>query len=549
MVLHKNLLGLDLHIPKAHTHIEAEITDLNHFDPDAVHTNVDDEIHAAFPIALVALADTDSFIVEVDGGGTWEKARLQWNTIKSLLETQIGGPWLPLTAGAGEPISGDLHLEGDLHLDADQKIYGADGHVMAWYQSLDDSMNFGTNGDIVRLKGSALRPVYEQTPGVDVEIALITDIGAGGGASVLRDGTLGLTADWDAGVYRITTEDLTVNNEILANTIEVHDGTQYRAGISADGTGVKVGDSGVDMNFFGASTRPDYGGAELALRSDIGTDAPASHTHLEGDITDLGSYLEDITSEPLGDLSDVVITSVGDNEVLAYDSGGNWINQTAAEAGLAAASHSHLEADITDLDHDAVKLQGDDVYSGITPSGGDVLAWDSANNRWDAVDPLAANAIFFGSSTTGASVIGGHYVEWQETTGYRKDTGYTHATGTDPDEITLDEIGWYLITVDLGFLDSATDGFTQYTLVVEQWNGVSWADIGNRGGTESGAHTWTRGGADEPDTNFFSATNFFETVAANEKIRIRLQVSSSATTPSAGLDDEKCRIYIERKHG
>jgi hypothetical protein len=34
--------------------------------------------------------------------------------------------------------------------------------------------------------------------------------------------------------------------------------------------------------------------------------------------------------------TDVVITSVADNEVLAYDSGGNWINQTADEAGLAS---------------------------------------------------------------------------------------------------------------------------------------------------------------------------------------------------------------------
>jgi hypothetical protein len=38
----------------------------------------------------------------------------------------------------------------------------------------------------------------------------------------------------------------------------------------------------------------------------------------------------------LDEITDVVITTVADNEVLAYDStSGNWINQTAAEAGLA----------------------------------------------------------------------------------------------------------------------------------------------------------------------------------------------------------------------
>jgi len=37
----------------------------------------------------------------------------------------------------------------------------------------------------------------------------------------------------------------------------------------------------------------------------------------------------------VGDIGDVTITSVGDNEVLAYDnSSSKWINQTAAEAGL-----------------------------------------------------------------------------------------------------------------------------------------------------------------------------------------------------------------------
>jgi hypothetical protein len=55
----------------------------------------------------------------------------------------------------------------------------------------------------------------------------------------------------------------------------------------------------------------------------------------------------------LNDLADVVISGTpADNEVLAYDSGsGDWINQTAAEAGLSAPGHTHTESDVTDLDH------------------------------------------------------------------------------------------------------------------------------------------------------------------------------------------------------
>jgi len=56
---------------------------------------------------------------------------------------------------------------------------------------------------------------------------------------------------------------------------------------------------------------------------------------------------DDISSGNLGGLGDVVISTPADNEVLAYDSGGNWINQTAAEAGLAAATHYHAWSDLT----------------------------------------------------------------------------------------------------------------------------------------------------------------------------------------------------------
>jgi len=52
----------------------------------------------------------------------------------------------------------------------------------------------------------------------------------------------------------------------------------------------------------------------------------------------------------IDDLGDVVITSVADNEVLAFNNGtGQWINQTAAEAGLATASHTHTASDVTDF--------------------------------------------------------------------------------------------------------------------------------------------------------------------------------------------------------
>lgn len=67
----------------------------------------------------------------------------------------------------------------------------------------------------------------------------------------------------------------------------------------------------------------------------------------ESQISDLGAYLTDITAEPLSDLSDVTITSVAPGEILKW-SGSAWVNNTLAEAGVAAASHTHGTADIQD---------------------------------------------------------------------------------------------------------------------------------------------------------------------------------------------------------
>jgi hypothetical protein len=81
------------------------------------------------------------------------------------------------------------------------------------------------------------------------------------------------------------------------------------------------------------------------------------------------------------ELDGITITApVADNEVLAYDTGsGDWINQTAAEASLSAVGHQHVEADITDLDHDAVKIQGADVPAPLAGDDQKALVYDAAS--------------------------------------------------------------------------------------------------------------------------------------------------------------------------
>lgn len=75
----------------------------------------------------------------------------------------------------------------------------------------------------------------------------------------------------------------------------------------------------------------------------------AALTITESQISDLGSYLTDITGENLSSLADVTITSITSGELLRWN-GSAWVNNTLAEAGVAAASHTHTASEVTDFD-------------------------------------------------------------------------------------------------------------------------------------------------------------------------------------------------------
>lgn len=101
------------------------------------------------------------------------------------------------------------------------------------------------------------------------------------------------------------------------------------------------------------------------------TQHEAALTITESQISDLGTYLTDITGEALSTLADVTITSIASGEALIWN-GSAWINQTLAEAGIAAASHTHTASDIDSgtLAHERGGIEAD--ISGVAI--GDVLA-------------------------------------------------------------------------------------------------------------------------------------------------------------------------------
>jgi hypothetical protein len=141
-----------------------------------------------------------------------------------------------------------------------------------------------------------------------------------------------------------------------------------------------------------AVTRPDTSLTEEEVEDIVGgmltgnTETLITVTYQDGDGTidfvvdnDLGNYsntpgwIADITGESLSDLSDVTITSIASGEIIKWN-GSAWVNNTLAEAGIAADTHTHTESDITDLDHydstdfatDLAAADTDDLSEGAT---------------------------------------------------------------------------------------------------------------------------------------------------------------------------------------
>lgn len=136
------------------------------------------------------------------------------------------------------------------------------------------------------------------------------------------------------------------------------------------------------------------------------------------------TYIDGIASGgALGDLSDVIITSVANDEVLAYDSGSSkWINQTPTEANLLKIDGSNANATVNIGSQDFITSGtvttgplslGGEVTTNIIPSvTGRELGRIGPSKRWDlfgrnvhadTINPtttLVDLTIYAGSNTT-----------------------------------------------------------------------------------------------------------------------------------------------------
>lgn len=79
------------------------------------------------------------------------------------------------------------------------------------------------------------------------------------------------------------------------------------------------------------------------------------------------------------------VVTPDDADEFAVNQAGTSKKETRAQirSGLSATGHTHVEADITDLVHDAVSLRGGSLDETVaTPSDGNILVWRTAGSDW-----------------------------------------------------------------------------------------------------------------------------------------------------------------------
>ena len=159
-------------------------------------------------------------------------------------------------------------------------------------------------------------------------------------------------------------------------TVALVSGYTDRIVVSISGTGgLSLGGSGL-VNVTANDTLAQYLDAKIAAGNRITTTVlnPGGSEQLKIDYVDFPINLDTLTN--------VATAGLADKDVLTYDTGAStWINQTAGEANLAISGHVHIETDITDLDHDAVKLRIKNI-STAAPTDGQPHRWDSGASGW-----------------------------------------------------------------------------------------------------------------------------------------------------------------------
>jgi hypothetical protein len=181
----------------------------------------------------------------------------------------------------------------------------------------------------------------------------------------------------------------------------------------------------------------------------------------------------------LAALEDTTIDSVADGELLRYDgTTSKWINNTLAEAGIAAASHTHTSAAITDFEEAVEDLIGANVVAGtgISVSYNDTTGTTTVTNS----APDQTVAITAGTAITVTGTYPNFTVAHTDTS---TQASVDNTGATFIQDVTLDTNGHVTalgsVTVTPALIGAAPTAHTHTASQITDFNEAAQDAIGN----------------------------------------------------------------------
>lgn len=410
---------VDAHHSEVHSHLEADITDLAHYDTSDFTTDF-----AAENLASLATKAHGSLT-----GVSIDQHHAQSHNIASHSDTTATGPELDtLTDGS----------ETALHSHAGGGAHTLDSHSNVTITSI-------TNNELLQWSGTAW---INQTI-AEMGIAITGDLHS---EAHNHDG------DALGTLTSLIVDNITIDGNVISGSIGIGINAETNISLTAsDDVWVTANDisldatdflvfAGSDIDFKASGNVVDFirfqtvtnvprivtvGACNLTIAPDGGTTNITGILAVSGNITggnvtsgnDPGhSHTQlHVEAHTLGSHSNITITTIAAGEIIKW-SGSAWINNTLAEANISAIGHAHIESDITDLNH----FNGADARSAVVS--------DSIYGAgWNGVTTYAASKnVIYDELQAHYALIDVHHTESHSIVSHSDTT----ATGTELDTLT-----------------------------------------------------------------------------------------------------------------